>query len=90
MVKTAPVTVRLDAALNEQLETIAIPLDRPKSWVIAQAVQDFVALQQWQLSAIDEGIRAADAGELTAHEEVLDWVKSWDTPNEKPLPAGRT
>ena len=54
MSKTAPVSVRLDAALNERVTAIAAALDRPKSWIIEQAVQDFVAVQKWQLAAIDE------------------------------------
>ena len=61
-------------------------LDRPKSWVIEQAVRDFVAVQQWQLAAIDEGIHAADAGRVVAHEEVVAWVQSWGQPDERPMP----
>ena len=86
MSRSAPVSVRLQPALNEQVAAIATALDRPKSWVIEQAIQDYVALQAWQLAAIDEGIRAADAGKVVAHEDVVAWVKSWDTPNELPVP----
>jgi predicted transcriptional regulator len=86
MGKTAPVSIRLDVALNEQVTAIAEALDRPKSWVIEQAVKDFVAVQEWQLAAIDEGIRAADAGRVAAHEEVAAWVKSWGSPDELPMP----
>ena len=86
MSKTAPVSIRLDRQLNERVATIAAALDRPKSWVIEQAVQDFVALQEWQLAAIDEGIRAADAGRLVAHEDVAAWVRSWGRADELPTP----
>jgi predicted transcriptional regulator len=75
MNKTAPVNVRLDAGLNERATAIARALDRPKSWVIEQAVQDFVAMHGWQLVAIDEGLRAADAGRVVAHEDVVAWVQ---------------
>jgi predicted transcriptional regulator len=86
MVKTAPVSVRLDATLNEQVTAIAAALDRPKSWVIEQAVRDFVAVQEWQLAALDEGIKAADAGRVAEHENVVAWVKSWGRPDELPMP----
>jgi len=86
MSKTAPVSVRLEPALNDRVAAIAAALDRPKSWVIEQAVRDFVALQEWQLAAIDEGIRAADAGRLVAHEDVVAWVGSWGRPDELPMP----
>ena len=86
MSKSAPVSVRLQPALNDQVTAIADALDRPKSWVIEQAVADYVAMQAWQLAAIAEGARAADAGRLAAHEDVAAWVKSWDGPNELPTP----
>lgn len=84
--KTAPVSVRLESALNDQVAAIAAALDRPKSWVIEQAVREFVAVQQWQLAAIDEGIAAADAGRFVAHEDVVAWVESWGRPGELPVP----
>jgi predicted transcriptional regulator len=86
MDKRAPVRVRLQPELNDQVAAIAEALDRPKSWVIEQAVADYVALHAWQLAAIDEGIRAADAGRVASHEDVVAWVTSWDGPNELPAP----
>jgi predicted transcriptional regulator len=86
MSKTAPLSVRLESALNDRITAIATALDRPKSWVIEQAVRDFVAMQEWQLAAIDEGIRAADAGRIVAHEDVAAWVQSWGRPDELPMP----
>ena len=86
MRKTAPVSVRLPEALNEQVTEVATALDRPRSWVIEQAVRDYVTVQQWQLIAIDEGIRAADAGEVVGHEDVVKWVRSWDRADELPPP----
>jgi predicted transcriptional regulator len=86
MSKSAPVSVRLEAALNDRVTAIAATLDRPKSWVIEQAVRDFVAVQEWQLAAIEEGIRAADAGRVVAHEDVVAWVQSWGRPDELPMP----
>ena len=86
MDESALASIRLQPALDEQVTAIAAALDRPKSWVIEQAVRDYVALQEWQLAAIDEGIRDADAGRVVAHEDVVAWVKSWGTPDELPMP----
>ncbi len=49
-------------------------------------MRDFIAGQQWQLTAIDEGIRAADAGRVVAHQDVMAWVQSWRKPDEPPMP----
>ncbi len=86
MGKIAPTSVRLDANLNDRVAAVAVALDRPKSWVIEQAVRDFVAVQEWQLAAIDEGIRAADAGRVVAHDDVVAWVESWGRSDEAPMP----
>jgi predicted transcriptional regulator len=86
MNKSVPVSVRLPPELNETVTAIATALDRSKSWVIEQAVKDYVALQAWQLAAIDEGIGDADAGRVVAHDDVVAWIKSWDGPDELPTP----
>jgi predicted transcriptional regulator len=77
MSKSLSVRIRLPPELNKQVADIAAALDRPKSWVIEQAVREFVAVQAWRLEAIDEGIRDADAGPVVAHDDVAAWVRSW-------------
>jgi predicted transcriptional regulator len=84
--KTQPLSIRLERGLSDQVSAIAAALDRPKSWVIEQALQDYVAVQQWQLAAIDEGIRAADAGALVSHDAVEGWVQSWGQADGLPPP----
>ena len=86
MSKIAPVSVHLDAALNNRVGAVAAALDRSESWVIEQAVEDFVAVQEWQLARIDAGIEAAEAGRVIAHEDVVAWVRSWGRPDELPIP----
>ena len=86
MSKTLPVSVRLSPELNKQVTDIAHALDRPKSWVIEQAIKDFVAVQAWHLAAIEEGGRDADAGRVVSHDDVAAWVRSWGQPDELPMP----
>jgi predicted transcriptional regulator len=83
---SSPVSIRLQPELNDQLTAIAMSFDRPKSWVIEQAIRDYLAAQAWQLAAIEEGIAAADAGRVVAHEKVAAWVASWDQPDELAVP----
>ncbi len=90
MQKGRPVSVRLSASLNERLGALATALDRPKSWVIEQAIEDYLALQAWQIAALAEGIRDADAGRVVPQEEVEAWVESWGTSSELPVPRPRS
>ncbi|MFZ5836581.1 MAG: CopG family ribbon-helix-helix protein [Pseudomonadota bacterium] len=85
--KTQPLSIRLQAGLDAQLTALAGAFDRSKSWIIEQAIRDYVALQAWQLAAIEEGIAAADAGHLVSHEDVAAWVESWDQADETPMPG---
>jgi predicted transcriptional regulator len=87
--KTQPLSIRLEPDLNAQVTAIAEALDRPKSWIVEQALKDYVAIQQWQLAAIDEGIAAADAGDLVNHEDVVAWVRSLGKPDELPVPKSK-
>lgn len=86
MSKGMVVSIRLEAQLDCEVETVAAALDRPKAWVIEQAVRDYVALQTWQLAAIDEGLKDADEGRVVAHEDVAAWLQSWGRPDERPPP----
>jgi len=47
---------------------------------------EFVTIQEWQLAAIDEGIRDAEAGRVVPHEDVVAWILSWRKPDELPMP----
>ena len=79
-------SIELAPELNDRLAAVATRLDRPKSWVVEQAVREFLDVQSWHLAAIAEGIRDADAGRVMPHDEVVAWVESWGRPVEKPMP----
>ncbi len=86
MPKARSTSIRLEQDLDDQLSSVAERLDRPRSWVIEQAIKEFVELQAWHLAAIDEGIRDADARRVVAHEDVVAWVESWGKPDQLPMP----
>jgi predicted transcriptional regulator len=87
MVKSAPIHIELDDDLDRRLSEVAEVMDKPKAALVEQAVRDFLELRDWQDAAIDEGLRAAEEGRVFEHDEIADWVASWDTPNERPAPT---
>ena len=89
MNETPSETLRLTPELDKQVAKLAEAMDRPKSWVIEQAVKDFVAVQEWHLAEIEEGMRDADAGRVVSHDDVAAWVRSWGKPDELPIPEWR-
>jgi predicted transcriptional regulator len=48
-----------------------------------------IALLEWQIAAIKEGIAAADRGDLIPHEDVKVWAASLGANRKLPLPRPR-
>lgn len=71
------VTARLDMDTQAQLEKLAAATSRSRSWLVAEAVKQYVAEQSWQVEAIQEGIRQADAGAFASEAEVTEAFARW-------------
>ena len=67
---TTPITTRLDAATRETLDRLAERYDRSRSWLVAQAVRQFVEREAEMLAIIEEGERSAREEPLISHEEM--------------------
>lgn len=77
MPKTSLLSVRLPEDLAERLETLAKSTDRSKSYLAACAVEEYLGVQEWQVSAIREGIAAAGKGEVVGYGAALEELKRW-------------
>ncbi len=64
------VSFRADAKKVKALDTFASMQDRDRSYLLNQAVDNYLDLQQYHIDLIEKGIRQADAGELVDHREV--------------------
>ncbi|WP_195179616.1 CopG family ribbon-helix-helix protein [Mesorhizobium sp. INR15] len=63
-------TVRLPDDTTTRLDQLAEKLDRSRSYVAAQAIEDFVARQEWQLAEIEAGMAEAERGEFASEQEL--------------------
>lgn len=63
-------TVRLQNETAAKLDRIAEKLDRSRAYVAAQAIEDFVAREEWQLAEIEAGLAEADNGEFASDADV--------------------
>ena len=62
-----PVTLRLDAATRKRLDRLAKTTDRSRAALAAEAVRQFLEINEWQIAAIQEGVREADRGQFIDH-----------------------
>lgn len=71
------VSARVPDDLAKRLEKLAQNMHRSKSFLAAQAIEEFVDLQEWHVQAIKEGIAAVERGEVVSHEQAVAVLKSW-------------
>lgn len=65
------VTANLPNDMVSRLDEIAARMDRSKSWIIKQALADWIAEEDRRHELTLEAIRDIDEGRFYTHEEVL-------------------
>lgn len=63
-------TVRVPDATADKLDKLAQKLDRSRAYVAAQAIEDFVEREAWQLAEIEAGLAEADRGDFATDAEL--------------------
>lgn len=63
---TVAFTVRVQDDVAEKLDKIAALSDRSRAYLAAQAIEDYVAREEWQLAEIQAGLDEADRGEFAS------------------------
>lgn len=64
------VTCRLSAEDVAFLDKLAEVKDRDRSYLIKQAVSEYIALQRWQIEEVERALDEAQAGKFATDEEV--------------------
>ena len=83
-------TVRLQPELESGLEAMADKLNRSKSWLINQALREYLEREEQALSRWLETLRAMESvtqGRVVSGESVHEWLRSWGTKDELPPPV---
>lgn len=74
---SAILTLRLDPKLKNRLDRISKATSRSLSFVAAEAIREYVSLNDWQIAEIKKGLAEADRGEFATDEELQRVVKKW-------------
>lgn len=64
---TEPVTLRLDRATRKRLDRLARATERSRAALAADAVRQYLELNEWQIAAIEAGVREAGRGQFIDH-----------------------
>lgn len=71
------VSFRLDSDKVRALDTVAEALDRDRSYLLNEAVESYLEVQQWHIEQIKAGVRQADRGKLIDHSDVKRMAARW-------------
>ena len=75
MPESSVLTLRLDAKLKNQLDRLSKSMNRSRSFVAAQAIQEYVSVNEWQINEIKKGIAEADAGDFVSEKEMQQTIR---------------
>lgn len=84
--KSTTFTVRVETGVRKRLERLAKSTGRSRSFLAAEAINEYLETNEWQVAGIKRAIASLDRGEGIPHDSVKDWVDSWGSINEKPAP----
>ncbi|MBF0464450.1 MAG: CopG family transcriptional regulator [Nitrospirae bacterium] len=62
-------TLTISDDLSERLSALAKTEHQSESSLASEAIEEFLSVRQWHIQAINEGIEAADRGDVVSHEE---------------------
>lgn len=84
MSRRATVLASVDPEIEARLEALARAQQRSPSALAADAIEQYVAVQEWQIEHIRQGLDDAENGRLLSHDRVKAWIASWGTETELP------
>ncbi|MDO8864066.1 CopG family ribbon-helix-helix protein [Haliea sp. E1-2-M8] len=74
---SSTMTIRLDDDLKQQLEQLAAATQRSKSFLAAEAIREFIELNEWQVQEIQQALKEADAGDFASAAEIKKTFAKW-------------
>jgi predicted transcriptional regulator len=71
-----PVTLRLDPKTRKRLDKLSQATERSRAALAADAVRQYLDLNEWQIAAIEAGVKQANRGQLIDHAKLkAKWEK---------------
>lgn len=77
------VTAHIPDQLARRLDSLAERLERPRGWVVKEAIEGYLALDEERHRQTLAALAEVDAGATVDHAEVRVWVKGLAAPRRK-------
>jgi RHH-type transcriptional regulator, rel operon repressor / antitoxin RelB len=82
-------SVRVDTAEKKRLEALAKSTGRSRSFLAADAIKEYLDVNEWQVAGINAAIASMDAKGGIPHDDVRNWIGSWGKSREIARPKTR-
>ena len=86
---SATFTVRVDATTKKRLEGLAKNTGRSRSHLAAEAINEYLDVNEWQVAGIKAAIEEVDHEGTIPDAEVEAWLMALENDPERPLPKPR-
>ena len=77
MSENTVMTLRLEPELRKRLDDLAKAQRRSRSFLAAEAIREYIAVNEWQIGEIQKGLAEADRGEFASEEQVRRVLNKW-------------
>jgi RHH-type transcriptional regulator, rel operon repressor / antitoxin RelB len=71
------ISIRLDTDKRDALDALARATDRDRSWLVKEAIDAYLAVHEWQLAHVGQGLAQAEAGQFATDAEVNAAFARW-------------
>ena len=79
-------TVRVETDVKKRLEKLAKSTGRSRSFLAAEALNEYLDVNEWQVAGVKIALVSLDRGGGVPHDEVKAWVNSWGGKRERSAP----
>ncbi len=71
------ISFRLDSDKISALDALGKALDRDRTYLLNEAVEAYLEVQQWQLEHVKAALRQAEQGKLLEHSDIRKRAAKW-------------
>jgi predicted transcriptional regulator len=68
---TEPITIRTAKDTVNEIDALAVVMDRSRNYIVNQALRHYLDANAWQVERIKDGLAAAGEGRVRSAEEVF-------------------
>lgn len=70
-------TIRIEDEKVDRIDGLAKTLSRSRSWIINQAIDQFLEYEEWFIQEVYDGLKEVERGEVATQEEIVSIFRKW-------------